>query len=403
MIAPAPPKNRRRKASCLAIPESYRGGMSAAAGWWEGGGRREGLQLSLNRSLSEPGPPKRCRLETSSLPASPCLETSSTIQRSLVLSRLRKIQPDVLAARLDGLLSPLLLDVRPFMAYNVSHIRGSINIACSDRISRRRLEQGKAALADLATSRQGKELLRKRNYKEVVVYDECSADMDRIPNNHPLYLVIAALVDDQREPTLLIGGHKEFSRRHRNQCEDTAPLSLSPEPAGPDIETYPPSRVLPFLYVGNARDAGDTSLLRDLGVSKVLNVTLQSTGPEPSGIAYRQLPASDSGQQNIKQYFEEAFSFIEEARKSNCAVLVHCQAGVSRSPTIAIAYIMKHRGLSMIEAYKLVKAARSIISPNLNFMGQLLELEQCLRSSAETKPTWQQQATAQEELSGCSV
>ncbi|CAH1402384.1 unnamed protein product [Nezara viridula] len=198
-------------------------------------------------------------------------------------------------------------------------------------------------------------------------------------------------------------GHKEFSRRHRNQCEDTAPLSLSPEPAGPDIETYPPSRVLPFLYVGNARDAGDTTLLRDLGVSKVLNVTLQATGPEPSGIAYRQLPASDSGQQNIKQYFEEAFSFIEEARKSNCAVLIHCQAGVSRSPTIAIAYIMKHRGLSMIEAYKLVKAARSIISPNLNFMGQLLELEQCLRSSTETKPTWQQQATAQEELSGCSV
>ena len=179
--------------------------MSAAAGWWEGGGRREGLQLSLNRSLSEPGPPKRCRLETASLPASPCLENSSTLQRSLVLSRLRKVQPDVLAARLDGPLSPLLLDVRPFMAFNVSHIRGSINIACSDRISRRRLEQGKAALADLATSRQGKELLRKRNIKEVVVYDESSSDLDRIPNNHPLYLVIAALVDDQRDPTLLIG------------------------------------------------------------------------------------------------------------------------------------------------------------------------------------------------------
>lgn len=201
------------------------------------------------------------------------------------------------------------------------------------------------------------------------------------------------------------GGHKEFSRRHRSQCEEAAPLALTPEPAGPDIESYPPSRVLPFLYVGNARDAGDTSLLRGLGVSKVLNVTLQAAGPEPQGIAYRQLPASDSGQQNIKQYFEEAFSFIEEARKTNCAVLVHCQAGVSRSPTIAIAYIMKHRGLSMIEAYKLVKSARSIISPNLNFMGQLLELEQCLRNSPENSkpPTWQQQATQQEELSGCSV
>ena len=69
------------------------------------------------------------------------------------------------------------------------------------------------------------------------------------------------------------------------------------------------------------------------------------------------------------------FFLPETLRKSNGKVLVHCQAGISRSATICIAYLMFAKELKLDEAYDFLKAKRSLISPNLNFMRQLSEFE----------------------------
>jgi dual specificity MAP kinase phosphatase len=170
---------------------------------------------------------------TVSLPTSPCSESSS-LQRSLVIQKTGTISADGLARRLQpracgggnnkqsgggsGGKSLLLLDCRPFIAYNVCHVRGAINVNCCDRFNRKRLQQGKASLADLATTKEGKELLKKRNWKEVVVYDECSEELSTLPSSHTLFLVITSLVEDLRQPLMLVGGLRCFQVMPKKSC-----------------------------------------------------------------------------------------------------------------------------------------------------------------------------------------
>lgn len=91
------------------------------------------------------------------------------------------------------------------------------------------------------------------------------------------------------------------------------------------------------------------------------------------------------------------FVSIEQARQTNGRVLIHCQAGISRSSTVAIGYIMKYHNLSMNQAYNKVQACRPIIAPNLNFVGQLANFEKSLQTSKA------QQRKIEVVTVGCSI
>lgn len=195
-----------------------------------------------------------------------------------------------------------------------------------------------------------------------------------LPSAQSLHLALNSLNREQDE---------ENSRMHLSlPLSSSLPASLSDESLmTPDAENAVVSPILPFLFLGNERDAQDLDLLLRLNIGYVVNVTTHlPLYHQTSGLRYKRLPATDNSKQNLRQYFEEVFEFIEEAYQSGQGVLVHCQAGVSRSATIVIAYLMKHTLMTMTDAYKYVRSRRPVVSPNLNFMGQLLEFERDLNS-----------------------
>ena len=56
---------------------------------------------------------------------------------------------------------------------------------------------------------------------------------------------------------------------------------------------------------------------------------------------------------------------------------MHCVKGVSRSPTLVMAYYMIKRGMTLLEAVRLVRDHREII-PNAGFLQQLCDLNKRL-------------------------
>jgi|HubBroStandDraft_5_1064220.scaffolds.fasta_scaffold208692_2 protein-tyrosine phosphatase len=134
------------------------------------------------------------------------------------------------------------------------------------------------------------------------------------------------------------------------------------------------TEILPRLFLGSAQDAASLDFISNNSITHVLNVAREV--PKCAHVKnYAHIPADDSWYQDLIQYFPWANKYISESLENGGNILVHCAAGISRSATIVIAYIMTDYNMSMSDAYNYVKSRRAIVSPNLHFVGQLVQHE----------------------------
>ncbi|XP_039619325.1 dual specificity protein phosphatase 22-A [Polypterus senegalus] len=139
------------------------------------------------------------------------------------------------------------------------------------------------------------------------------------------------------------------------------------------------SKVLPGLYLGNIRDSENQDSLSKNGLTHILSVYTNAK-PVLQNMTYLCIQASDSSSQNLIQHFKECISFIHESRLNGGGCLVHCLAGVSRSTTLVVAYLMTVTNLGWEDCLCAVKAVRSFVGPNFGFQQQLQEFHMSLVS-----------------------
>lgn len=155
-----------------------------------------------------------------------------------------------------------------------------------------------------------------------------------------------------------------------------------------NLVLYPPyctvDRIVPGLYLCGF--SGTTKeMLQKTKINLLINVTWELPLLKIHGLTSYRVPIDDSPEENIGRYFDAVTDLLEANRRSGHRSLVHCLAGVSRSATFVLAYLLKYTTLNLHQAFVHLHSIRPCVRPNMGFFRQLIEWELRLRGVASTQ------------------
>jgi protein-tyrosine phosphatase len=182
---------------------------------------------------------------------------------------------------------------------------------------------------------------------------------------------------DEKKITYTVYLFDEFVKIHPDKVFDKIKLATpsSPSDLCTPVQTTmnEMSEIIDDLFLSGLECANPSSL-EEKDISNVISV-LKNPEPLPKKYRHEKIEVDDTFGQGIETHFERAHQVIDEALQNNEKILVHCRAGISRSATIVISYIMKSQRMKFEDALKFVKSKRRIVSPNMEFFLALQKYE----------------------------
>jgi protein phosphatase slingshot len=125
------------------------------------------------------------------------------------------------------------------------------------------------------------------------------------------------------------------------------------------------------LAVANLEAASDLQALTRHGIRAVVDASNREGNPRFPGILYHDVPIADPDER-LSDFLPDVVAFIDEARRLG-PVLLHCVAGISRSPALAICYLHERHGMSLLAARDHVRSRRPVADPHPLFLRVIQE------------------------------
>eukprot|EP01083_Nonionella_stella_P147818 467000_1 len=129
-----------------------------------------------------------------------------------------------------------------------------------------------------------------------------------------------------------------------------------------------------FLYLGDYKDSKHHNISK-----KDINYVLHCCSSffqhnYPSNIKEHSIDAADSTDYNIVQkHSAECIAFVDQCRKQNGRCLIHCFAGVNRSVTMTVVYLMHYYPhYTLLQSIEHVVKRRPSVLYNKGFRKQLI-------------------------------
>jgi hypothetical protein len=217
----------------------------------------------------------------------------------------------------------------------------------------------------------------KKSNSKVDKLDKCKVDKDKVDKDKIDKDRLDKLdrLEDQADQT----DQKNHISKDKHFCiVDEYPNleSISLITVNKPGDKNPTSEKYGKLYISDLYTAKCNNIIKKYNIKCVINVCTDQY--EVIADKNLKINISDEITQNISKYFAESYKFIDDNISNGNNVLVHCHAGISRSVTIVISYIMKKYSLPYFPAMKIVKSCRSFAEPNDGFVEQLKAFEKTL-------------------------